>query len=135
MSSSTKSSSIESSNQQRTIFLALACVVVPAIAILSFLPNSSKQIFHTRGRFHSWGHLLAFSVIAYLVARSARSLRGRILFFIASVIFGVGIEVGEHLVFKSPLEWKDVLVDAAGVIGGTLIAIIASPAEQDQTPL
>ncbi len=73
--------------------------------------------------------------MAYLAAKAAKSLRARILLFVGSLIFGFGIEVGEYLVFKNPLEWKDVLVDAAGVIGGTLIAIVTSPHEVDSALL
>ena len=86
---------------------------------------------HTNGRYHSWGHLLAFSVVAYLAARTARSFQERLLFFAGSLIFGLGIEVAEHFVFKSPLEWKDVVVDAAGVIGGTVLALVSVPNQPD----
>ena len=30
-----------------------------------------------------------------------------------------------------PLEWKDILIDAAGVIGGTLLALVSSPEESE----
>jgi hypothetical protein len=118
----------KSEERQRTIFLYLACLAVPAIAILSFLPPWDKAMLHTRGKFHSWGHLLAFAVIAYFVARAARTARGKILLFVFSLIFGVGIEVSEHLMFGAPVEWKDVLVDALGVIAGTLMAMLTTPA-------
>jgi hypothetical protein len=51
----------------------------------------------------------------------------RILVFIGSLLFGLGIESAEHLVYHNLLEWKDVLVDALGVIAGTLIGILATP--------
>jgi hypothetical protein len=40
---------------------------------------------------------------------------------------GLGIEFAQHLVFHSPMEWRDVLLDAAGIIGGTLIGILSAP--------
>jgi hypothetical protein len=122
-------------HRQRTMFAALAFVLISSVASLSFLPYESKQVLHTRGRFHSWGHLLVFSVIAYLVARVARSLRARVLLFVIALAFGFGIEVTEHLVFHGVLEWKDVAVDALGVAGGTLLAIISAPEEVDSTVL
>jgi cyanate permease len=88
---------------------------------------------HTSGRFHSLGHFLAFCFIAYVAARISRSLAGRLLFFAGSLVFGFGIEVAEHLVFRIALEWKDVLVDAAGVIAGTLLAMASTPQEMDST--
>ena len=114
-------------NRERKIFIALACLVVPAIAILSFLPGHDKHLLHTRGKYHSWGHFLAFSAVGYVAARMAGSPRTRALLFIGAVIFGFGIEFAEHLIFRGALEWKDVLIDAAGVIGGTLLALVSTP--------
>jgi hypothetical protein len=105
--------------------------VVAAVAVLSFLPGEDKHALHTRGRFHSWGHLLAFATVAFLVAGTTRSMRGRIFFFVFALIFGFGIEIGEHLLFQGPLEWKDVLVDALGVICGTVAAMATAPSGDD----
>jgi hypothetical protein len=123
--------SSKSARWQRIVFTALACLVIPAIAVLSFLPPVDKAMLHTRGRFHSWGHLLAFTVIAFLVARASRTAGGRILLFGWSLLFGIGIEYMEHRVFHSTLEWSDVLVDALGVMAGTLLAVLSRPREMD----
>jgi hypothetical protein len=72
------------------------------------------------------GHLIAFSVVGYVAGRTSSSLRVRTLVFFCALIFGFGIEIGEHLIFHSGLEWKDVLVDAVGVICGTLFAIASA---------
>jgi hypothetical protein len=112
---------------QRNLFVRLACVIVPAVLVLSFLPYGDKRLLHTGGRFHSWGHLVAFGVVAFVTAGIARSVWGRIFLFLGSLLFGLGIELGEHLVFHNSLEWMDVLVDAAGVVGGTLTAILSMP--------
>jgi hypothetical protein len=109
----------------------LACLVVPGIALFSFLPGRQKQILHTHGRFHSWGHLVCFLVVSYIAARTTKSLRGRLVMFLCSLVLGFGIEAGERLLFKTAMEWKDVLVDAAGVIAGTLLAIITAPPVDD----
>ena len=116
-------------NRKRAIFAALACVVVLAVTILSFLPGRDKHALHTTGRFHSFGHLLAFSIVALLAIKISRSVLARILVFIGSLLFGFGIESAEHLVYHNLLEWKDVLVDALGVIGGTLIGLLTAPKE------
>jgi len=109
--------------KRSTIPAALAFVVVAAIAIVSFLPGSDKRALHTSGRLHSLGHLVAFSVVGYVAGRISLSLRVRVLVFLGALIFGLGIEIGEHLVFHGGLEWKDVLVDAVGVVCGTLFAV------------
>ncbi len=127
MISQPESAPARNARKQRNIYTVLACVVFPAVIVISFLPNEDKHLLHTRGRFHSVGHFVVFCVVAYVASRSARSLRARLVVFGASLVLGFGIEVAEHLVFHAPLEWKDVLVDAAGVIGGTLIAILSRP--------
>jgi hypothetical protein len=127
--SSHRESITHDQSSKRAIFIALACVVVLAVTMLSFLPWRDKHALHTTGRFHSLGHLLVFSIVALLTIRISRSLPARILAFIGSLLFGFGIESAERLVYHSRLEWKDVLVDAAGVIGGTLIAILSTPQE------
>jgi hypothetical protein len=111
--------------------IVLACIAVLAVLILSFLPQSDKQMLHTEGRWHSSGHLLALGGIAYVAGRISRTGRGRFLLFLAALVLGFGIEVGEHLVFRSLVEWKDILVDAIGVVSGTLIAMIGMPKKQE----
>ena len=117
----------EKARRGSSLFLALASILIPAITLLSFLPSRDKQILHTHGRYHSWGHLLVFCVIGFILTRAARTERMRMLLFIAAMVFGFGIEIGEHLVFTSPLEWKDVFVDVTGVVGGTLMALATMP--------
>jgi hypothetical protein len=116
---------------RRSIFTALTCLVVAAVAVLSFLPGEDKHVLHTRGRFHSWGHLLAFATVAFFMAGTTRTMRGRVLFFIVALVFGFGIEIGEHFLFQSALEWKDVLVDALGVICGTVAAMVSAPSDEN----
>jgi len=129
-----RNSRIRNTRKQRNIYTALACVVFPAVVLVSFLPDKDKHLLHTRGRFHSLGHFVVFCVVAYVASRSARSLQARLVVFGASLVLGFGIEVAEHLVFHAAMEWKDVLADAAGVIGGTLIAILSRP-DSDRSEL
>lgn len=104
-------------------FLALASLMIPAIGLLSFLPGDSKRMLHTNGRYHSWGHLLIFCVIGFVLVRAGRNDRQRRWFFIGAMVLGFAIEVGEHLVFGSSLEWKDIFMDVTGAVGGTLVAL------------
>ena len=110
--------------------IAFASAVVAALAAVSFLPGNDKHRLHTSGRYHSWGHLLAFSVVAFVVARTTHSRSARVLLFAGSLVFGLAIEYGEHKIFGNSLEWKDVLVDGLGVVCGTLLAIVTQP-QQD----
>jgi hypothetical protein len=81
------------------------------------------------------GHLLAFSIVALFAVRFSRSALIRILVFIGSLLFGLGIESAEHLVYHNSLEWKDVLVDALGVIAGTLIGLLTTPTKTDNAEI
>jgi hypothetical protein len=121
-----ESKPVRKSGGERAVSIAFASTVILAVAIVSFLPGNDKHLLHTRGRYHSWGHLLAFSVIGFGVARLAHTLRGRVLLLIGSLFLGLAIEYGEHLVFGNPLEWKDVVADGLGVMCGTLLAILIS---------
>jgi hypothetical protein len=116
--------------QKQGISIAFASAVVAAVAAVSFLPGDDKHRLHTSGRYHSWGHLLAFSVVAFVVARTTHSRSARVLLFAGSLVFGLAIEYGEHKIFGNSLEWKDVLVDGLGVVCGTLLAIVTQP-QQD----
>ncbi|WP_263353476.1 hypothetical protein [Acidicapsa acidisoli] len=111
---------------RRTISAIIAAVVVAAVLIVSFLPGADKRALHSEGRLHSLGHFVAFSVVGYVAGRTSHSLWVRVLVFFGALIFGFGIEIGEHLIFHSGLEWKDVLVDAVGVVCGTLFAIAST---------
>ena len=118
----------EKAQRGSSLFLAVASILIPAITLLSFLPGSSKAKLHTHGRYHSWGHLLIFCVIGFVMTRAARTERMRMWLFVAAMLFGFGIEIAEHFVFKSPLEWKDVFMDVTGVVGGTLMALATEAA-------
>lgn len=131
MSSPQNLPSVDSASRRKKISIALAIIVAFAVTIVSFLPSADKHVLHTSGRLHSWGHLTVFSIVGYVANRTSHSLLVRVLVFLGSVIFGLGIEVGEHMVFHSALEWKDVLVDGLGVVAGTLFALAISQKSAD----
>ena len=101
----------------------LVCGFLAAVVFVSFLPPSDKQIMHTEGRFHYWGHLVVFGALGFLSARAVKSPWTRVAVCLAGILFGFGMEVGEHFVFRSHMEWKDVFVDSMGVFAGSLFAI------------
>lgn len=103
-------------------FLALASFMISGVGMLSFF-TEGKKILHTHGQYHSLLHLLAFALLAFVLVRAGRNDKQRRWFFIAAMVLGFAIEVGEHLVFHGPLEWKDVFMDVTGAVGGTLAAL------------
>ncbi len=96
--------------------------MISGIGTLSFF-TQGKKMLHTHGQYHSWLHLAAFGVIGFMLVRGGRNDMQRRWFFIAAMVMGFAIEVGEHLVFHSRLEWKDVFMDVTGAVGGTLAAL------------
>lgn len=103
-------------------FLALASFMISGIGMLSFF-SEGKRVLHTHGQYHSWLHLLAFAVVGFALVRAGRNDVQRRWFFIAAMVMGFAIEVGEFLVFHNRLEWKDVFMDVTGAVGGTLAAL------------
>ena len=112
--------------------VALAILVITGVAVVSFLPGSSKHLLHTRGRFHahSWGHLLAFFAVSFTVVRIPATRMRRIIVSLGAILFGFLIEYGEHLYFHNPMEWKDVIVDTLGVVTGTVLAVLVTPSKK-----
>ena len=109
--------------------MVFAGLVVLAALVISFLPSEDKHALHTRGHYHSWGHLIVFGVVAFVVARASRTVMARILLFLGSIVFGFAIEYAEHVAFKGSIEWKDVVVDTLGVLLGTVLAVFTALVE------
>ena len=110
--------------KHRGVVAGLAAVMVAAVAWVSFLPSSDKAVLHTRGRFHSLGHLVAFSAMSFLLLRSSGSAKVRVALFCGALALGWAIEYAEHVVFGSRLERRDILVDALGVVLGSVVALV-----------
>lgn len=119
----------QSALRRRLLSITAAIFVVAGVAVVSFLPVQDKYLLHTKGKYHSWGHLFVFIVIAFLAAQTVRSRNARLLVVLGSFLLGFGLELGEHLIYGSGLEWKDILVDAFGVCIGTLLALATETPE------
>ncbi len=44
------------------------------------------------------------------------------MLFLLTLLLGFGTEFGEHLIFGTDLEWKDVAMDAVGAAVGASLA-------------
>lgn len=114
-------------SKRKLVFGAALAAMVALIAFVSFLPMGDKHVLHTRGRFHPLGHFLAFATIGFVGTMTPKTSRNRLLFFLGLVLFALGIESGEHLIFEMPMEWSDVLLDWLGVFSGLLLAFLSRP--------
>lgn len=99
-------------------------LLVAAVLAGSLLPPHYKAVLHTRGRFHSWLHVISFGALAFVAARTTRSTMVRALLFLGALAFGFGIEVVEHITYRAAVEWRDVLADAIGISVATLLALL-----------
>ncbi len=88
------------------------------------MPPAYKAVLHTRGRFHSWLHVVTFGSLAFVAARSTRSNPVRMAWFAGVLVFGFAVELAEKIQFRGLLEWRDVLVDSIGISVATLLALL-----------
>jgi len=112
-------------NNRRFVCGAALILLIGMILVISFLPEADKHVLHTRGRFHSLGHLLAFASLAYLTVVTPKTFRNKLLLITGLFLFAFGIEIGECLVFGGAVEWPDVLTDFAGAFLGLLLALMS----------
>ena len=106
--------------------LRMAAVLALAIAGFSLLPTEDKFALHTQGNLHPWLHVGAFAVLAVLLMLGVRSGLVRIIVFLALLALGWGTEFIEHLRDGWPVEGGDVLLDAAGVVLGSMLGSVLS---------
>lgn len=114
----------QATRRQNTILIVLTVLMMAAVFTGSLLPTHYKVALHTRGRLHSWVHVLAFGALAFVAARSTRSTPARLGLFAGALTLGFAIEVLEHVAYHAALEWRDVLVDAIGISVATLCALL-----------
>ena len=111
------------SHGTRTAAKVFAVSWLLLIFVLSFLPGRYKREFHTKGRLHSWDHLLAFAAGGFILVASTRSTRARVLVLTGAVLFGFSVEFVQHLLYRAEIEWRDVTIDILGLTLGCLMAI------------
>ncbi len=95
------------------------------IAVVSFLPLHDKVQLHTKGRFHSIGHLLAFAAVAFVLNRYASTTRWRWILCGVALLFGYGIEFGQHALYHENVEQADLVFDTAGVVLGSVFGLLS----------
>ena len=101
---------------------------------LSFLPGHWKDEMHTKGRLHDVAHMAVFGMLAWLMARAARTRDGQIKAFFFAAMIGCAVEVMQYLIFlipggmHSPLEWKDILLDVMAVLIVAVVRLSMLPA-------
>src|SRR5277367_5488027 len=90
------------------------------LALLAALPARFRGWFATYGLVHACAHIAVFYV-AFLVT-VLRAKNGRDVAFLGCLLlsYGAALEALQTALFHIPLEYSDVLADAAGVALGML---------------
>jgi len=108
--------------EKSSLLIALAWLV--CVVVVSFLPDSVKSAFHTKGPLHSWDHLCAFAVGGAALLQASRQRTGQIALLLFGLATGYAIEVAQHLVYHADVELMDMLMDTVGIGVGALAMVI-----------
>ena len=105
--------------------MARALLIFAALVLIgSMLPDPAKRLLETnRSTTHPILHLAAFAVIAFLACSLARSRPLLLAALLASIAFGVLIEVLEAVAYRQKLETADIWLDAYGSAFGLLLSL------------
>jgi VanZ family protein len=88
---------------------------------LSLSPFDIKERLHTTGDLHDPGHYVAFAVTAGLLRGLQATFVRTVAVAVGAWSLGVIIEALQWTVYENALEWRDLGVNAIGVIIGTFI--------------
>jgi hypothetical protein len=94
-----------------------------ALTLGSLQPRRAE--FFRIGVAHQLTHVLYFGILALLA--NAVFSRSRWLIWTALVcwLFGVGLEVSQHFIYRKDLEWGDIRDDGIGVVVGlSILALV-----------
>jgi hypothetical protein len=74
-----------------------------------------------RGAIHDIPHFVAYFTAALLLLHTARGARQRILAPLAVVVVGATLECAQHLLYRGPLNWRDLAIDGAAALFACLV--------------
>jgi len=95
------------------------------VLAISLAPLPIKRELHTTGRMHAAGHFVVFAITAFLLCWKAVGLQAKLPRLVAAVVFALVSEALEKLVYHPQFEWRDVILDTAGVLAGFIAATFA----------
>lgn len=113
---------------QRCRPLSLVAAILWGFVIVaaSFLPGYSKQSLHMQGTFHVFCHFVAYFILTPLLLLSFRATLLRGVALSSSILIAVATEIGEHLVFRTAIEYRDMAIDLCGIVCGVIVVIVYS---------
>src|SRR5215467_9874145 len=88
------------------------------LTLLSLLPLHVKRAIGTTSELHDMGHILAFVITSVLFLRCNRPSAWAGWRLWPVLVFAVGLETFESVLYGNVLEWSDIGLDALGMLGG-----------------
>lgn len=90
------------------------------LTLLSLLPLHVKRTIGTTGKLHDMGHILAFAITSVLFLRYNRPGPWAVWRLWPVLLFAIGLEAVESVLYGNILEWPDIGLDALGMLAGLL---------------
>ena len=120
--------------RRRARYLLASLLATIVIGTVSLLPGDTKNALHTSHHLHSTLHVLAFALLAFIAFRGVRSTRAHFLLICAGLLLAGGTELGEHRIYGSQMEYRDIVADGLGVgLGSGLAAVLHKRRVREQS--
>ena len=84
---------------------------------------------------HRQVHWAAFAGAALMLLSLARTRRQEALAALAMVMLGISIEVLQHLIYRHPMEWRDIADDSIAVAAGLALYYLTGSRKPSPTAL
>jgi hypothetical protein len=110
--------------------VAFACLAL--LALLAALPAPFRGRFATSGLVHACAHIAVFYLTFLVTVPRANNGRDTAILGCLLLSYGAALEMLQTLLFHIPLEYADVLADAAGVTLGIMSKSIAAACRTNQ---
>ena len=94
---------------------------------ISLLPYPAKIFLGTTGAFHKIGHYATFAITAAILCWGTAGLRRKLTCSFAALSLAVVLETIEAVQYHNPIEWRDLVLDAAGILSGFLFVTVIVP--------
>ena len=70
-------------------------------------------------------HWLAFGCVALLLLLLSNTLRQELRFVFATCLLGLFLEYFQHLIYRNPMEWRDVRDDTCAILAAFALFRVA----------
>ena len=109
--------------RMRSPFLLVWILIVTA---LSLAPLEVKELIGTTGKLHNFGHFAVFLITAMTMCWGVAGIKGKSRRAMWALYFAVTLELLETVFYTSYLEWRDIALDASGILTGLAITIVTA---------